>query len=224
MALSPDRYFLVSGRIIVGIGIGLSSMSVPMYIAESAPADKRGALVAANVLCITTGQFLSYCVNAALVNVKYNWRWMLGVAAVPAIIQFFGMFFLPESPRYLVMDGKIDEAIYQLSRMRGSTEIAEKEVEIIRENCEQNMHITTPLKEIFTNRVHARALLIGMCLQMFQQFCAINTVMYYSPSILQKAGFDKDADVVYLRFFFFKIQIFYFGILFLAFSQLVLIL
>lgn len=88
MAFAPTVWILLIGRVIVGLGVGLASMTVPVYIAECAPEELRGALVSIDVLLITTGQFVSYIVDAIFLNVPYNWRWMLGLSAVPAILQF----------------------------------------------------------------------------------------------------------------------------------------
>ncbi len=96
---------LLVGRIIVGVAIGLSSMSIPMYIAEACPANRRGELVVLNNVFITGGQFAAGVVCGALSGADEGWRYMLGVAAAPAIVQFFGFVNLPESPRYLVMTG-----------------------------------------------------------------------------------------------------------------------
>ena len=197
MALAPEKYVLIGGRVVVGLGIGISSQSVPIYISESAPAKHRGALVSANVLCITTGQFLSYAVNAGLANLPNQWRWMLGVAAIPAVIQFVGMFFVTESPRFLLMKGKREEALINLTKMRGDSSIAEKECELVSRSLSQKEEKLS-LREVFGNRVYVRALVVGCGLQLFQQICAINTVMYYSTNILEKAGFDNKNDVIYL--------------------------
>lgn len=88
MAFTPGFYVLILGRLIAGLGVGLASMTVPVYIAECAPEDLRGSMVTIDVLLITTGQFVAYAVDAALISVQYNWRWMLGLSAVPAILQF----------------------------------------------------------------------------------------------------------------------------------------
>ena len=88
MAFAPDLAVLVIGRVIAGLGVGLASMTVPVYIAECAPEELRGAMVSLDVLLITTGQFVAYAVDAILIPVEHNWRWMLGLSAVPAILQF----------------------------------------------------------------------------------------------------------------------------------------
>ena len=103
MAFSPGKWVLFAGRIIVGLGVGLASMTVPVYISECAPEELRGALVSIDVLLITTGQFVSYCVDAVFLHVPYNWRWMLGLSAVPAILQFVYFYLLNIIYRYLLL-------------------------------------------------------------------------------------------------------------------------
>ena len=90
MGLAPTLVVLVIGRLIAGLGVGIASMTVPVYIAECAPEELRGAMVSLDVMLITTGQFVAYLVDALLIPVEHNWRWMLGVSAVPAILQFVG--------------------------------------------------------------------------------------------------------------------------------------
>ncbi|KAH9783731.1 Inositol transporter 1 [Citrus sinensis] len=141
MAAAPDPYVLILGRVLVGLGVGIASVTAPVYIAEASPSEVRGGLVSTNVLMITSGQFLSYLVNLAFTELPGTWRWMLGVSAVPAIIQFVLMLFMPESPRWLFM-------------------------------------------KILTQKY--------VTMQAFQQFTGINTVMYYSPTIVQMAGFQSN--------------------------------
>eukprot|EP00959_Pyramimonas_sp_CCMP1952_P299189 6258095-Pyramimonas_sp.AAC.1 len=102
MALSQDAATLIAGRVTVGLGVGLASMCVPVYIAEVAPAESRAALVSVNNLLITTGQFCAFVVNTLLRRVPHQWRWMLAVCGLPAVLQLIGLLFLPESPRWLL--------------------------------------------------------------------------------------------------------------------------
>ncbi|KAE8673862.1 Inositol transporter 1 [Hibiscus syriacus] len=128
MAAAPDPYVLILGRFFVGLGVGIASLTAPIYIAEASPSEVRGGLVSTNVLMITGGQFLSYLVNLAFTEfwrhhipdkygVKGTWRWMLGVSAIPAVIQFFLMLCMPESPRWLFMKNEKDKAIAVLSNI-----------------------------------------------------------------------------------------------------------
>jgi len=110
MSLAPNFTTLLLGRIIAGLGVGLASMTVPLYIAEVSPPQYRGALVSSNILFVTGGQFVSYLIAAGFSLVDEGWRYMLGLGLVPPVIQIIGMLFLPESPRYLVKRGKTEQA------------------------------------------------------------------------------------------------------------------
>lgn len=101
MAIAPAPWMIIIGRIFVGLGVGMASMTSPLYISEASPARIRGALVSTNGFLITGGQFLSYLINLAFTRVHGTWRWMLGVAGLPALVQFILMLSLPESPRWL---------------------------------------------------------------------------------------------------------------------------
>ncbi|PNX89912.1 putative inositol transporter 2-like protein, partial [Trifolium pratense] len=101
MAAATSPAILIVGRVFVGLGVGMASMASPLYISEASPAKVRGALVSLNSFLITGGQFLSYLINLAFTKAPGTWRWMLGVAALPAVIQLLLMFWLPESPRWL---------------------------------------------------------------------------------------------------------------------------
>jgi len=199
MASAAMVSVLVLGRVLVGIGIGFASMTVPIYIAEAAPEDIRGALVSTNVLMITTGQFVAYAVNAALASVPNQWRWMLGVAGVPALLQLLGMCFLPESPRYLLERGQQREALLVLQSARATDRIARLEMRRIQREIrrESAVRSDSPYWDLVTGPQHRRALIIGVGLQLFQQLCGINTVMYYSATILKAAGFESNSSALY---------------------------
>ncbi|VDI17127.1 MFS transporter, SP family, solute carrier family 2 (myo-inositol transporter), member 13 [Mytilus galloprovincialis] len=196
MALSNSKEILLIGRLVVGAGIGFASMSVPIYVAEAAPASIRGALVSLNQLFITIGILLSSIVAGAFSGDKENgWRYMLGIAGVPSIIQFVGFFFLPESPRYLVNKGKVEEARKILEKLRDSSNVdnemrdIEKSVKESREFEQSNVFAT--IGKMLGNQPVRKALLLGCLMQFFQQLCGINTVIYYSASILRMSGFPS---------------------------------
>ncbi|CAI0467492.1 unnamed protein product [Linum tenue] len=131
MAASPGPAALITGRAFVGLGVGMASMTSPLYISEASPAKIRGALVSTNNLLITFGQFLSYLLNLAFTKVPGTWRWMLGAAGLPALLQFLLIIFLPESPRWLfrkVPASTLDSGFSDLTRW-SAREIAEEEGE-----------------------------------------------------------------------------------------------
>ncbi|CAL9777809.1 unnamed protein product [Musa acuminata subsp. burmannicoides] len=193
MCAAPDPYVLIFGRLLVGLGIGIASVTAPVYIAEASPSEIRGGLVGMNVLMITGGQFLSYLVNLAFTEVPGTWRWMLGVAALPAIIQFFLMLFLPESPRWLYLKNEKPQAIAVLAKIYGSDRLGE-EIDILAVASEEAFRSKNNVRylDVFKSKEMRLAFLAGAGLQAFQQFTGINTVMYYSPTIVQMAGFTSN--------------------------------
>lgn len=193
MSAAPDPYVLIFGRLLVGLGVGVASVTAPVYIAESSPSEIRGGLVSMNVLMITGGQFLSYLVNLAFTQVSGTWRWMLGVAAVPAIIQFFLMLFLPESPRWLYLKNEKSEAISVLEKIY-DFEHLQQEIDHLSASLEDDYSRNTSISylDVFRIKEIRLAFFAGAGLQAFQQFTGINTVMYYSPTIVQMAGFTSN--------------------------------
>ncbi len=117
-AFAGDIWVLLTGRLVVGVGIGGASMLTPLYLAEIAPASRRGALVSFNQFAVTLGILASYLVGYALAS-SGSWRWMLGLGGVPGVVLAIGMLLLPETPRWLAGHGKIDQAKAALLRLRG---------------------------------------------------------------------------------------------------------
>ena len=189
LGLSRTYTELLIGRAVVGAGLGIASMSVPIYLAECAPTEHRGAIITVNNLSITGGQLIAALVCALLANVNDGWRWMLGLAAGPAILQLFGFIFvLPESPRYLLEAGKTYAARETLQRIRGCP--VDDELEYMERNIRQNQQTTG--SGLFTTANGRHALVVGCMLQLFQQFTGINTVMYYSATIIYMSGLVTD--------------------------------
>jgi SP family myo-inositol transporter-like MFS transporter 13 len=187
MAFAPDFTVLVIGRLIVGLAIGASSMTIPIYISEVAPSDQRGFLVGCINACITGGQFCSSLIDGALCEVHNGWRFMLGIAALPAIVQFVGFLSLPESPRWLASKGNRDAAYTALVRIRPSEEDARNELRTI-ENAlvEDAASSEGGLCQIWQDPATRKALILGCALQAAQQLAGINTVMVkkgYTPTL-----------------------------------------
>lgn len=193
MAAAPDAYVLIFGRLLVGLGVGVASVTAPVYIAESSPSEIRGSLVSTNVLMITGGQFLSYLINLAFTEVPGTWRWMLGVAGLPAIIQFCVMLFLPESPRWLFLKNRKDEAISVLANIY-NYERLEDEVDYLTDISEKEHQKRKNIRymDVFRSKEIRIAFFVGAGLQAFQQLTGISIVMYYSPIIIQMAGFNSN--------------------------------
>ncbi|KAF3641025.1 Inositol transporter 4 [Capsicum annuum] len=205
MAIAPVPWVIIIGRIFVGLGVGMASMTAPLYISEASPHKIRGALVSMNGFLITGGQFLSYLINLAFTDVKGTWRWMLGIAGLPAVIQFGLMLILPESPRWLYRKGKVDESRDILAKIYPAEEV-ENEMLAMKKSVEEEKEIEgsigsstfTQIKKAFGDAACRRALYAGIGVQVAQQFVGINTVMYYSPTIMQFAGFASNRTAVAL--------------------------
>ncbi|KAH1040940.1 hypothetical protein GYH30_023684 [Glycine max] len=205
MSLAPSPWVIIVGRVFVGLGVGMASMTAPLYISEASPAKIRGALVSINAFLITGGQFLSYLVNLAFTKAPGTWRWMLGVAGVPAVIQFVLMLSLPESPRWLYRQNKEEEAKHILSKIYRPSEV-EEEMRAMQESVEAERaeeglighSLAQKLKNVLANDVVRRALYAGITVQVAQQLLGINTVMYYSPTIVQFAGIASNSTALAL--------------------------
>ncbi|KAK1326376.1 putative inositol transporter 2 [Acorus calamus] len=202
MASAPNPALLIVGRIFVGLGVGMASMTSPLYISEASPARVRGALVSTNGFLITGGQFLAYLINLAFTKAPGTWRWMLGIAGIPALLQFILMFMLPESPRWLYRKGREDEAETILRKIYPSHE-AEGEIQALKDSVESEIREEGSSEKInfiklWKTTTVRRGLIAGVGLQVFQQFVGINTVMYYSPTIVQLAGFASNQTALLL--------------------------
>src|SRR5580700_131532 len=189
-ATSPGM--LILGRVIVGLGIGLSSSTVPVYISEVAPADARGWTVSLFQLAITIGILLAYVVDYAFANVQ-GWRWMFGLSVVPASIFAIGMVYLPESARWLAKRGYHDRARAVLARIRDTSEIDAELQEIEQTLARSETHGNW---RDLLNPVLRPALIVGIGLAVFQQITGINTVIYYAPMIIQSAGISSASGAI----------------------------
>ncbi|CAO0797537.1 unnamed protein product [Mucor circinelloides] len=181
---------LLSGRLVVGLGVGIASMIIPVYISEVAPKSFRGQLATLNTLVITFGQVMAYVVNIVYSQKPSGWRYMFGVGAIPAIIQLVIMPFMPESPRRMVATNNLAEAKRTLQKIYGSSvsdRFIDQEIETIQEDMLQSSLGTY---RDFLLRQNLKPLLIACMLQAAQQLSGFNTAMYYAATILQMAGFQ----------------------------------
>jgi SP family galactose:H+ symporter-like MFS transporter len=190
-ALTPNVLLLIAGRIIVGLAIGIASMTAPLYISEVAPANARGSLVSLNQLAITIGIVVSYLVDYALAPTQ-GWRSMLGLAAIPALILALGMLPLPDTPRWLMNHNEPEKARVVLNRIRVGGD-AEKELGEIQKSLKEQK---AGRAELLTPIVKP-ALIIGVALAIFQQVTGINTVIYYAPKIFQFAGISSSSAAIF---------------------------
>lgn len=185
---APTIPWLVAGRIIVGLGIGVASMIGPLYISEVAPPKIRGALVSLNQLAITSGILLSYLVNFGFAA-NGSWRWMFGLGVIPAVILGIGVIFLPESPRWLVKRGRQNEARGVLHHIEPALTKADLALTI--QDIQQSLRVErTNLRDLLAPLIRP-ALIMGISLAIFQQITGINTIIYYAPTIFQLAGFHS---------------------------------
>ncbi|KAM3859053.1 proton myo-inositol cotransporter-like [Diretmus argenteus] len=127
LSAAPSKEVLLVGRLLVGVGLGIASMTVPVYIAEASPPHLRGQLVTVNTLFITGGQLTASLIDGAFSYLQHDgWRYMLGLSVLPAVLQFLGFLFLPESPRWLIQRGLTQKARRVLSQIRGNQNIDEE--------------------------------------------------------------------------------------------------
>lgn len=198
-ALAPSVAAMVAARIILGFGVGAAAVTCPLYLAEMAPADRRGRMVTINELMIVTGQMLAFAMNALLdhlIKDPHVWRIMLAVAAIPALTLLIGMMALPDSPRWYAFKGRMDEARSVLSLSRTPAE-ADAEFAII---ADHTQHVLSAGKSPFTVVRDVpwirRVVLIGCGLAVVQQATGINTVNYYAPTILEQSGLGTSAALI----------------------------
>jgi len=205
-ALAPSFAFLVVARMLGGIGVGASLIIAPMFIAEISPPERRGQLVSFNQLNIVLGISVAFFTNYLIVRLgsseaawvqklgiaENNWRWMLGLETLPAIFYFFALFFVPRSPRWLMMKGKHEEAMVVLNRANDA-ETAEEEFRNIRGSIEGGSdQKKVPLTELFKPALRL-VLLIGLGVAVLQQITGINSVFFYAPMIFEQSGIGTDA-------------------------------
>jgi len=193
---------LVAGRMVLGLGVGLSSMAIPVYMAEAAPPELRGRLVSCYNLFIVLGQASACGVNiicGVYLGTSNRWRLSMGVAAAPAFLQFCGFFFLPESPRWLASTGDVEGASRVLAELRGracSAEVMERDLnQLQRMEPEDVGDCGGGLDEV-RRTPHLRATFrLGLGLMVLQQFSGVNTIMYYGAAILIMCGFEERNSV-----------------------------
>ncbi|MDN3204643.1 sugar porter family MFS transporter [Algoriphagus sediminis] len=208
-ALAPTFIWLVVARMVGGFGVGASLILAPMYIAEISPPQLRGRMVSFNQLNIVIGISLAFFTNYLILQLgksdaewalalkfdENNWRWMLGLETLPAVLYFLGLFFVPRSPRWCVMHGEMKEAYKTISRL-ASEEVAKKQIKDI------TLAIASEANEDKGNFVDLFApsmrlvLTIGIVVAILQQITGINSVFFYAPLIFEQSGLGTDAAFV----------------------------
>ncbi len=206
-AVCADFDALVAYRIIGGFGIGIVSIVSPIYISEVSPAKIRGTLVSLYQLAVTVGFLLAYLINwvidsnidpsfAASADISLwdkmfqteAWRGMLGSETIPALLFFFIIFFIPESPKWLIIKGKLAKATPILNRIYHSDAEIQNEIEVTRESLKGNDKGSW--KDLLKPGIFT-AVLAGSAIAILGQFMGVNAVLYYGPKIFSQAGFDN---------------------------------
>jgi MFS transporter, SP family, arabinose:H+ symporter len=186
-ALATSATVFVISRVFGGLAVGAASVLSPMYVAEVSPANKRGMLVTIYQLAIVTGILASYTINFLLRDFDNNWRWMFATGVFPSVLFFTGLFFIPESPRWLYKAGKKDESFKVLARI-GGEDIARTEIAEIAESLKDSEDRVS-LGELF-RPLNRRVVVIGFILAVLVQVSGINTIIDYAPKILLSAGVE----------------------------------
>ena len=190
-AFAPSAGWLIGARAASGIGIGIASFISPMYIAELVPAKVRGSLVAVNMLAITTGIVAAYLVDYAF-SASHGWRYMFGLAALPSIGLVAGMWWLPDSPRWLISRSKVDAARMVLQRARTTSDVGPEIEEIQQSMAQQGKG---GMAGLFQPSLRM-PMVVGLGLATFQQITGINTVIYYAPTIFKFAGISEAGPAI----------------------------
>ncbi|MGH3899651.1 MAG: MFS transporter [Pseudonocardiaceae bacterium] len=192
--LAPSVTALILFRFILGLAIGIASVTVPLYLAEMAPAHDRGVITSLNQYMIIVGGVLASAVGFGLAFVG-SWRWMLLIGVFPAVVLVVGMFTMPDTPRSLIRRGQTEDARAVLVGLRGNAAEAERELAEITtlERQERN----TPGRALLTAPWVRRLLLLGALLAIFQQVTGINAIVYYGPTILTDFGVSKTITLLF---------------------------
>ncbi|MDT7561627.1 MAG: hypothetical protein QOG76_251 [Pseudonocardiales bacterium] len=196
-ALSGTAALLVGFRFVMGVGVGIASVVVPMYLSELAPKEIRGKLTSLMQLLVTVGIFVAYLTDYALSG-SGAWRWMIGLGVVPAVLLMVGIYTQPESPRWLVVNkGSADEAEQVLISLRGDEQAAAAELAEIQESAAKEAEQSEPLRlrALTTGRLRP-IFVVGMLLVFFQNFVGINTIIYYAPTLLTNVGFVASGAIL----------------------------
>jgi len=205
-ALAPDFLTLVIARMVGGLGVGAALIIAPMYIAEIAPAEVRGRMVSFNQLNIVIGISAAFFCNYLILTLgqsdigwaeslrfgEWSWRWMLGVETLPAILYFFALLAVPESPRWLALHGREEEALEVLEKASGP-ERAAADLQAVHDSIEAEAEVGgVSLKALFHPSMKL-VLTIGLAVGILQQITGINSVFFYSPMIFEQSGIGTNA-------------------------------
>lgn len=193
-AAAPSVQIMAVFRVVLGLAVGGASTTVPVYLAEISPAERRGSIVAIDQVMIVTGQLLAYSNNALIAHIygqSSSWRWMLLIASLPAIGLWIGMRVMPESPRWYVTQNREDRARQSLERV--GAEHIDAQIDVIRSTIDKaDSQESMGLAALRLPWV-MKIVVIGMGLSIIQQITGVNAIMYYAPRILESTGIGTNA-------------------------------
>ncbi|WP_241262656.1 sugar porter family MFS transporter [Priestia megaterium] len=196
---APNTTLIVISRFVLGIAVGGASVTVPTFLAEMSPAEIRGQIVTQNELMIVTGQFLAFTCNAilgsVLGDVGHVWRFMLVIASLPAVVLWFGMLIVPESPRWLASKGRIGDALRVLKQIREENQ-ANIELKEIKSSVDEEAKLEkSSFKDLSIPWVR-RILFLGIGIAIVNQINGVNAIMYYGTEILKNTGWGTKAALI----------------------------
>jgi sugar porter (SP) family MFS transporter len=186
-ALATSSAIFITARVFGGLAVGAASVLSPMYVAEVAPPKNRGMLVAIYQLAIVLGILCSYTINYGLHSIDNNWRWMFATGILPSVLFFAGLFFIPESPRWLYKAGRKNESLKVLTRI-GCESLAKNEIQEIADSLKGDQ-TSVSISELFKPGVR-KVMIVGFILAVLVQVSGINTIVDYAPKILLAAGVE----------------------------------
>lgn len=206
-AVAPNFLLLVIARMLGGLGVGAALIIAPMYIAEMAPAEVRGRMVSFNQLNIVIGISAAFFSNYLILSLGDGdplrlsslpftdspWRWMLGVETLPAVLYFIALVFVPESPRWLAMHGREDEALVILQKCGGNDRAADQLQSIHNALAEDVGKPRASVRQLFHPTMKL-VMTIGVSVAILQQITGINAVFFYAPMIFEQSGIGTDAS------------------------------
>lgn len=191
--LSGSLLVFILFRLIGGLGVGAAAMVSPMYIAEMAPAKWRGRLVACYQMAIVIGILVAYFTNYFLDGLgENNWRWMFASQTAPSLLFFLMLLLVPETPRWLIMKGRTQDAANVLKKITPDAPV-DKELAEIQQSFHQQQQITL---KVLMSKTYRPVLFIGILIAVFQQVTGINSIIYYAPVIFKETGINSSSSLL----------------------------